>query len=357
MIQNLHITNYRAFEQIDIDPLKRVNLIVGANNAGKTSLLEAIYLLVSQDKQNSLAVILQERGEFLSDARDLRRGRSNPNQTSLNQIEGYLVAHLFYGRTPGLHAPIKLRSSLPPTRLSLSIGNGQDKKGDNHYLTLESETGATEPTSEKMALENSVLRSFPRWKRDFPQPSDIQFMTTNHVDYAEMASSWDRIVLTPSEESVVEALRLIEPGIERISFTGGRTSHSGILVRLLGEETPIPLDSMGDGVRRILAIIIALVGVGPGTLLIDEIDTGLYYAALKDMWRVVIETAVKQDAQVFATTHSWDCVKAFQQALSQSPHHQEGSLIRLDREGKQIQVTTYNADELAIAIPQGIEVR
>jgi AAA15 family ATPase/GTPase len=156
---------------------------------------------------------------------------------------------------------------------------------------------------------------------------------------------------------VVEALRLIEPHIERISFTGGRTSHSGILARLRGEETPAPLDSMGDGVRRLLAMIIDLVGIGQGTLLIDEIDTGLYYATLKEMWRVVIETSVKQDAQVFATTHSWDCVQAFQQALRASTHRNEGSLIRLDRANEQVTVTTYTADELDIAIPQGIEVR
>jgi hypothetical protein len=357
MINDLHITNYRAFEEIIVDPLKRVNLIVGANNAGKTSLLEAIYLLASQDKQNSLATILQERGEFLSDARNSLRGRSNPNQISLNQIERYLVTQLFHGHASSVYGPIKIQSNLPPTILSLYVENGGSKKGDGRYLTFEMEPGVAGSKLEKMELENSVLRSFTRFKRDLSQVGDVQFVTTNHMDYGELANAWDSIVLTPAEESVVAALRLIEPAIERISFTGGRTSHSGILVRLRGEETPVPLDSMGDGVRRVLAIIVALVNSGQGTLLVDEIDTGLYYAALKDMWRVVIETAVKQDAQVFATTHSWDCVKAFQQALSQSSHHGEGSLIRLDREGDQIKVTTYTTDELDIAITQGIEVR
>ena len=357
MIHDLHITNYRAFEQIRVDPLKRVNLIVGANNAGKTSLLEAIYLLATQDKPNSLTLILQERGEFLSDVQEPRRGRSNPNQTPLNQIEGYLIAQLFHDRTSGAHLPIKIQSTLPPTTLSLFLGNGEDKRGHNHNLTFEVVTGVAGSKVEKWEVENSLLRSFSQFKRGLSLTDNVQFITTNHLDYAEIATVWDKIVLTPSEEDVVDVLRLIEPAIERISFTGGRTSHSGVLVRLRGEETPVPLDSMGDGVRRILAISIALVSIGHGTLLIDEIDTGLYYTALKDMWRVVLETAVKQDAQVFATTHSWDCVKAFQQALSQSAHRDQGSLIRLDRGGNQIKVTTYTAAELDIAIAQGIEVR
>jgi predicted ATPase len=357
MIHNLHITNYRAFERLSVEPLQRVNLIVGTNNAGKTSLLEAVYLLASQHKQNSLATILQERGEFLSDVQDSWLGRVNPTQIRWNQIDGYLVAQLFHGRASGVHTPITIQSKAPPTMLALSIGNGQDPQADSDYLIVEIETNATKSTAEKIKLDSNILPPFARWKRDLQQPGGVRFMTTNFMDYAEMANLWDRIVLTPSEESVVDALRLIEPCIERISFTGGRTSYSGILVRLQGEETPIPLDSMGDGVRRILAITVALVSIGQGTMLIDEIDTGLYYAVLKDMWRVVIETAMKQDAQVFATTHSWDCVKAFQQALSLSSNHSQGSLIRLDRDGEQIKVTTYTADELDIAISQGIEVR
>lgn len=357
MIHDLHITNYRTFNEIVVDPLKRVNLIVGANNAGKTSLLEAVYLLASQDKQNSLAAILHERGEFFSSIGDPRRGRSNPNQTSWNQIEGYLVTQLFHGRTPIHHAPINIHSNLPPTTLSLSVGNGEDKKGHNHYLMFESATGVGGAKVEKLELENSVLSSRRWFKYEFLQPSNVRFLTTNHIDFVEMANLWDRIVLTPAEERVIEALRLIDPAIERISFTGGRTSHSGILVRLRGEETPVPLDSMGDGVRRVLAMVVALVSIGDGTLLIDEIDTGLYYATLKDMWGVILETAMKQGAQVFATTHSWDCVSAFQQALRPMPLHEEGLLIRLDQEDNQVKVTTYHADELDIAIPQRIEVR
>jgi AAA15 family ATPase/GTPase len=69
MLQDLQMRNYRVFKELTIDRLSNVNLIVGANNAGKTSLLEAIYLLTSHDKQLSLTSILQERGEFLTESR------------------------------------------------------------------------------------------------------------------------------------------------------------------------------------------------------------------------------------------------------------------------------------------------
>jgi AAA15 family ATPase/GTPase len=107
-----------------------VNLIVGANNAGKTSLLEAIYLLTSHDKQLSLTSILQERGEFLTD-QELIRGRSNPAQIAPNRIDGYLVAQLFYGRKLSTDTSIKIQSLSTQNSLTISISNGNQYHRQN----------------------------------------------------------------------------------------------------------------------------------------------------------------------------------------------------------------------------------
>ncbi len=109
--------------------------------------------------------------------------------------------------------------------------------------------------------------------------------------------------------------------------------------------------------RRILAVVASLANVGSGTLLVDEIDTGLHYAALKDMWKLIIEMAYKQEVQIFATTHSGDCVKAFKQVLEETEKPDVGKLFRLERDGEQIKAVSYLADELSIAVEQDIEVR
>ena len=100
----------------------------------------------------------------------------------------------------------------------------------------------------------------------------------------------------------------------RFSFTSQSIFNSGILVRLRGQY-PIPLDTMGEGMRRILNLAMAAVTVENGFLLIDEIETDLYYETQTDMWRLIIEIAQQLNVQVFATTHSWDCICAFQEAL------------------------------------------
>ena len=114
---------------------------------------------------------------------------------------------------------------------------------------------------------------------------------------------------------------------------------------------------MGDGMKRVLGIVASLVSVESGILLVDEIDTGLHHEVLTDMWKIIFTTAATIGTQVFATTHSWDCVRAFHRAMQELPGEQPGLLIRLERNGDQIETITYAPDELAIAVKQGIEVR
>jgi predicted ATP-dependent endonuclease of OLD family len=95
-----------------------------------------------------------------------------------------------------------------------------------------------------------------------------------------------------------------------------------------------------------------------GVLLIDEVDTGLYYRTQTDMWRLLLDTAKRLNVQVFATTHSLDCVRAFQEALSLSEDKSIGKLFRLSlRDKAAIHPVAYTADELEVAIRQEIEVR
>ena len=54
MFTTLKITDFRGFADLRLDGLRRVNLVVGRNNAGKTSLLEAIALVANPEQAASL---------------------------------------------------------------------------------------------------------------------------------------------------------------------------------------------------------------------------------------------------------------------------------------------------------------
>ncbi len=138
---------------------------------------------------------------------------------------------------------------------------------------------------------------------------------TAGLDARGVIAAFESVVLTKEEEFLLEALRTIEPRVIRLASIGSdaprwNIGRGGIVIRLSDSPERIPIGSLGDGMWRILGIALALVSSRNGVLLVDEIDTGLHYTALENMWRVIDETSKRLNIQVFATTHSRDCYES-----------------------------------------------
>lgn len=361
MLRDLTIQNYRCFKDFHIYGLASVNLIVGMNNSGKTSLLEAVYLLVNQNRAESIAELLSNRGE-------ITEWYIAPTSGGIQQhLPGYQIRHIFRGHQFEVNQVIHIQSQQEHS-LSVQIDLKPWSKERimplgflpalELSLTYSSEKlvmGKVIPVRDDGAIERRTLES------EFTSLSDQLhphlFLSTNNLSFNQLAALWDKITLTPEEEKVVTALRILDPAVERIGFTSRQTSNSGILLKLRGQDKPIPLSSMGEGMRRILTLAMAAVTAENGFLLVDEIETGLYYETQTDMWRLILEIAQQLNVQVFATTHSWDCIAAFQEALDQIEDSSVGKLFRLSRKGENIRAVDYPAEKLGVAVRQSIEVR
>ena len=88
------------------------------------------------------------------------------------------------------------------------------------------------------------------------------------------------------------------------------------MVKLKGAEEPVPIGSLGDGFWRMFGLILAMVNLENGILLIDEIDSGFHFTVMTDMWKFVWEIAKKLNIQVFATTHSRDCLQSLAELIT-----------------------------------------
>ena len=118
----------------------------------------------------------------------------------------------------------------------------------------------------------------------------------------------------------------------------------------------VPLASMGDGIRRLLALSLSAIASGGGYLLVDEVDTGLHYSIMSRMWEILIETAVRLGTQVFATTHSQDCINSLAWLYEEKPELCQG--VRLHRiEKDQSATVVYSPAELPVIERDHIEVR
>lgn len=179
------------------------------------------------------------------------------------------------------------------------------------------------------------------------------------LDQIEIAQLWDRIALTNREEEVMTALRLIAPEVERISLVGtlNGTDQRIPLVKIKQRDEPFPLRRLGDGISRLFGIALALVNAKDGILLIDEIENGLHYSLQPDVWHFIFRVARHLNVQVFATSHSWDMIEAFQEA-AQKGFQSDALLIRLENKpDNRIIPTVFDYRKLAIATREYIEVR
>jgi hypothetical protein len=189
---------------------------------------------------------------------------------------------------------------------------------------------------------------------------NMMFLPTRSLENQDIIRLLNEIKLNPEEQPVLEALRIIEPNIEGIATAVLSEEHlkvaanSGVFVKLKGRERRLPIGSIGAGASRILGLLLALVKCRGGILMVDEIEVGLHYSVQAAMWRVVLETARRLQVQVFATTHSRDCVDALAQiARREVTESNEVSLQRIERD----RAVAYSESAIIAAAEHGIEVR
>jgi AAA15 family ATPase/GTPase len=171
---------------------------------------------------------------------------------------------------------------------------------------------------------------------------------------------WNEIALTPQEELVINAIKCLDPSIERIAPQSindfVNTSRGGFKIKMKGRDLPIPIGSMGDGMWRMLALAIAISRSKDGVLLVDEIDTGLHYSVMTQMWKLLYNAAIKLNVQIFATTHSSDCVNSLAKICNDGQDIQHRVTLNRIESGKKKSIP-YNEGEIRTASERKIEVR
>ena len=135
-----------------------------------------------------------------------------------------------------------------------------------------------------------------------------------------MSEAWNDLVTEGRESEIVEDMKLLMPDIDSIHFlTSGRMPRGGIVVGLRDGGSRFPLGTFGDGMRRLLLLRLALANNAGGYVLVDEVDTGLHWTVMAGMWRLLVEVACKSRMQVFATTHSHDCILGIASMIKSYP--------------------------------------
>ena len=367
-IRELTITGYRCFREFHMAGLGQVNLIVGRNSSGKTALLEALDLVLS-------AAVRPDR--LWSPL--LRRGETFPEEDRPRQRIECDVSHLVHGHRVELGDWFAIGAREADERRLVKVGmrpidyasaelfpmSDADEQAYHgmpvtlYVETLDRPQPFMVPLTPRLGIQPLALSpaGLRRGAEDEGEP--VSLITTESLSAHTASQYWKSIALTEEEHLVVEALRVLDSRIQRVAVIGppsfsGPETRGGVIVRYEGAEQPVPIGSLGDGMWRMFSIAIALIRARGGTLLIDEIDTGLHYSVMEGMWSMVLETAERLGVQVFATTHSSDCINSLATLCREAPPGKI-SMQRLEPNGRR--AIQYSEGEIWAAAQHGIETR
>jgi AAA15 family ATPase/GTPase len=369
MLKSLKIENFRCFQSFELLDLGQINLLVGTNNSGKTSILEAIQLLTSPSILEPLWERMIARGEYI-------QGEETNAPREPNTRRELDIRHLFYGNEIDIGSEFSISGirdkngedisnaeyievSIKEATPKFVVVSPKEKIPKNSqdvspFLKVKQSMNKYSielPLSYQWGLESPRYYNYMNRKKSLDMTT--QFIPLSSLTNAKMIELFDEIVLNPEESSVVDALKIIEPSIERIAV---KKNAFFVKTNNNNHQGGTPLGTMGDGVGRMLGIVLAIVNAKNGILLVDEIDTGLHFSIMSDMWKLVWETAKKLNVQVFATTHSSDCWTSLDAIASRENPSQEGITIHRIEKDKSRSIV-FSEEEVAIAAEQGLEVR
>lgn len=352
--KNIEIKNFRGIDHLEIDDFSRVNVFLGQNSSGKSSVLECLLLMMGMSNPD------------LPQA--LNRLRSRNNYAGIADAR-YMFNNL-------------VLSCLPEITAELSNDAKRHLKLRLSYVFNDKEVAAEQngplPVTDTMGLINTLemLFDLTKEKETKNYRSSLMFNQSGTITGRELAKGYvekqfvslitsdllvgslvndlSELFKRKQKDLIVERLVNFDKTIYTIDIL-----NNDIYIGFEGLNELLPLGMTGDGLRRYLNIVAASANPMTNIILIDEIDNGLHYSAYKKLWEAIFALATTTNKQVFVTTHSKETLYYLNEMLEENPNYQQEmrlyTLARTPLKGHQ--AYKYTFEGLSGACANDVELR
>ena len=354
------VQNFKRFKELEVKDIGQFNLVLGDNNVGKTSFLEAL-------------LVDTKRGErFLSNLLYALKYRGVGNSFPGGVLSFYQKREETKSDVKPLEIDFSIQSKKTIADLSklfidsITLAFSYDlEKNEIHFSRLDDAFAvqAGKKTDEDIRRENT-----------FPNPGSLdQLIETHFVPFVssfngyneELVGHYSRVLEydKAKKKDFIHTMKRVLYDIDDFFINTTMSNRPIILCELKSESARIPLAMMGEGtvkLFRILSTITRCRAERYPRLMIDEIDTGIHYSRMKDFWKTILLAAKENDVQLFATTHNLECIKYFKEALEELSDLQDRArTITLVEhlQTKDILAHTSHFDVLESELALGNEVR
>ena len=349
MLQKLRILNFRSLNDITVDQLSRINLVTGRNNAGKTTLLEAILLLVRAANARMAFDSHVIRGwkqgmppRWVAETywKPLFSGLDTNKVLEISGVHstiGKMTLTIKWGR------PSKEVFSRDGIKDLLAAGSPE--KRSLRFVYEDPKVGKIESeaheTTDKIDVDQSGSYV----------PFNVEILQPGGGNINDDAVALGQLRMQKRGTLILDALRTVEPTLDGIE--DNTSSGAPMICVDIGLPELAPLSVMGAGMTHVARIVLAAATAAGGMVLVDEIENGLHHSVLPDIWRMIATVAEQFDVQIVATTHSRECVEAAHEALTPDGFR----LHRLEVVDGQNRCVTLSPTAISGAIRHNMEIR
>ena len=343
MIKNISIENFRQFDHLEVKNLKRINFFVGKNNCGKTTILEALFIMIASQNYNAWVNLAGFRGLALQNDLMLNAfGNSETNTIILSMNTNH--EHHELKITP------KAKNELPAN--SLPNENNQAKKVYDYNITItKNETKEVYPASVSV-LENGdnflAIKTFVKPYGIITFVSDKKLMMGLKFEIQELFKK-------SQEHRLIEVLKLFNNTITNVLVIGNDIYIDS------KDSVRLPMALMGDGLKKYLSIACSLLDERLNYICIDEIENGLHFETQKTLLSAILRLSRERNIQMFITTHSYETLKFLSEIMQEDEflnQKDDVDVINIANTIKKgYQSYSYNIDGLIDFIHNETEVR
>lgn len=362
MYNAIRVTNFRGIQSLAVEDLGRLNLFVGPNNVGKTSLLESLWLLRNPNNPVLTLPLAMTRG-------------FNPVLQSPDSLWHTLFFDMDVGQRIAIEAD---RSDGVSEKLAITLANewiGEIETGNDQSVTTAAATASGPPqtllytysmdgepplvASFSLGLGRANYRGDPTFAQRAERASPFSpFLSTRQRPSSEELA--DRFTKVRDEQGIaafVRGLKTLEPRLHDLSIGYSLVDRQPSLrAHLTGLKTPMPVQLLGEGVGRLAEILLATTTARDSVVLVDEIENGLYYRNLETAWEAIDAASQEANVQLFATTHSAEFVQTAIRALP-GDSALDFRLHRLERDEDGLRAVTYDYRTADTALELQLEFR
>ncbi len=315
-IADLEIENYRSIKHLHVPNFRQFNLILGENNSGKTSLLEAIQFCSGMPNGillNQMNVIRRLMGNDIFTAfHDLDETKPISFSISKNREKRKISVSSIKKQELTYNS----RESAQPNlnRVANYIINVTRFDGKKYSVPYSPEQRIENPFYKPLA-DNEELQNTDKSIPSF-------FWTPDWSTY-NYSNALSKIIINKKKDFIIKALQEIDNNVQDIQLG----ANGGIFVDI-GLPSLLPITLMGQGIEKILAIITTISNLENGFVLIDEFENGLHHTSMEQLWSILFKLCKEQNIQLFVTTHSYECIESF---INKADNQSQLSIIRLER--------------------------